>query len=156
MGKENYLTVPGKYDQIRVLCQFLADGAREAGMDKDGIFHVELCCDEAATNIIEHAYGAEDVGLITAAYEVSGEQFKITLHDDGRPFIPDDVPEPKQPESEITGKGEALNGIINSLQIGGFGIYFMRKLMDEVQYSFNGDSGNTLVLIKNLRSEDDE
>lgn len=156
MGKENSLTVPGRYDQIRILCKFLSDGARAAGMEKDDVFHIELCCDEAATNIIEHAYGAEDVGPIIATYEVAGEQFKITLHDDGRPFIPDDVPEPKQLDLETASQGEALNGILNSLQIGGLGIYFMRKLMDEVHYSFNGEKGNTLVLIKELHSEDDK
>ncbi len=32
----------------------------------------------------------------------------------------------------------------------------MRKLMDEVYYSFNGDKGNTLVLVKNLNPEDQE
>ena len=156
MGKENSLTVPGRYDQIRTLCKFLSDGAKSAGMDEDSVFHIELCCDEAATNIIEHAYGAENVGPISATYEVLGEQFKITLHDDGSPFIPEDVPEPKQPNLETTNKGEALNGILNSLQIGGLGIYFMRKLMDEVHYSFNGDRGNTLVLIKKIHPEDDQ
>lgn len=157
MGKEQILTVPGRYDQIQIICKFVAAGAKDAGMSKDDVFHVELCCDEAATNIIEHAYGAEDVGPITAAYEFSEERFKITLHDDGRPFAPDDIPEPKHPQgTSSTTKGEALDDILTSLQIGGLGIHFMRKLMDEVYYSFNGEKGNTLVLIKKLSPEDEE
>jgi serine/threonine-protein kinase RsbW len=155
MGKEKILTVPGRYDQIQAICKFVSAGAKEAGLNKDDVFHVELCCDEATTNIIEHAYGAEDIGLITVSYEISTDTFIVTLHDDGRPFVPDDVPDPKQPEFG-TSKGEALNGILNSLQIGGLGIYFMRKLMDEVYYTFNGEKGNTLVLIKNLNSEEQE
>jgi anti-sigma regulatory factor (Ser/Thr protein kinase) len=39
---------------------------------------------------------------------------------------------------------------MNSLQVGGLGIHFMRKLMDEVHYSFNGKQGNTLVLVKKI------
>ncbi len=70
------MTVPGRYDQIQVICKFVAAGAQEAGLSKDDVFHVELCCDEAATNIIEHAYGAEDVGLITVTYEISEQTFQ--------------------------------------------------------------------------------
>jgi len=154
MGKEESLTVPGRYDQIQVICQFVAAGAREAGLEKDDVFHVELCCDEATTNIIEHAYGAEDLGPITVTYEISQENYTVTLHDDGRPFIPDDVPEPKYSQLGTGGNGDALDDILNSLQIGGLGIFFMRKLMDEVFYSFNEAKGNTLVLIKNLDAED--
>ena len=156
MGKEQTLTVPGRYDQIQALCKFVGAGAQKAGLNKDDIFHIELCCDEGATNIIEHAYGAEDVGAIRATYEISGQDFKITLHDDGRPFMPDNVPEPHQPDADPQSKGEALDAILDNLQIGGLGIYFMRTLMDEVYYSFNGEKGNTLVLIKKLKSEEQE
>jgi len=154
MGKEEILTVPGRYDQIQVICQFVAAGAREAGLENDDVFHVELCCDEATTNIIEHAYGAEDVGPIIVTYEITKETYTVTLHDNGRPFVPDDVPEPKYPKIGSVSNGEALDDILNSLQIGGLGIYFMRKLMDEVYYTFNGVQGNSLVLVKNLAPED--
>jgi len=156
MDKEQILTVPGRYDQIQVICKFVSAGALEAGLNKDDVFHVELCCDEATTNIIEHAYGAEDLGPITVTYEISEEAFTVTLQDDGRPFVPDDVPEPKLPKIGSTSQGEALDDILNSLQIGGLGIHFMRQLMDEVYFSFNGARGNTLVLVKNLNPEDQE
>lgn len=150
MGKGNTLTVPGRYDQIQVICEFVSAGARNAGLDADTVFHLELCCDEASTNIIEHAYGAEDVGDITTSYEISGNEFRVTIHDDGRPFDPDGVPEPKLPRENRNSNDAALGDIMNSLQVGGLGIHFIRKLMDEVHYSFNGKHGNTLVLIKKI------
>ncbi|MDX1414030.1 MAG: ATP-binding protein [Candidatus Promineifilaceae bacterium] len=154
MAKEKILTVPGRYDQIQVICQFVADGARQAGLADDDVFHVELCCDEATTNIIEHAYGKEDVGPIQVTYEISHDSFTVTLHDDGRPFVPDDVPEPQYTKIDFEDKGEALDDVLNSLQIGGLGIFFMRKLMDEVFYSFNGVQGNKLVLVKKLQPKE--
>ena len=150
MGNEKVLIVPGRYDQIQVICEFVSAGAREAGLDGDAVFHMELCCDEASTNIIEHAYGAEDVGEITVTYETIGDSFTVTLHDDGHPFDPGDVPEPTFPPSETNSDDAKLGGIMKSLKIGGLGIHFMRKLMDEVHFSFNGQQGNTLVLTKKI------
>jgi serine/threonine-protein kinase RsbW len=150
MGKGHTLTVPGRYDQIQVICQFVSAGARSAGLDEDAVFHLELCCDEASTNIIEHAYGAENVGQITASFEVNSQEFRLTLRDDGRPFDPDTVPEPKLLHDEEDSKDVALGDIMNSLKVGGLGIHFMRELMDEVHYSFNGKHGNTLLLVKKI------
>lgn len=150
MGNGQTLTVPGRYDQIKVICKFVSAGAREAGLNPDAIFHLELCCDEASTNIIEHAYGAENVGQITATYKVTGQEFRITLRDDGRPFDPDTIPEPKLPSENVGSDDVALGDIMNSLQVGGLGMHFIRKLMDEVHYSFNGKHGNTLVMVKKI------
>ena len=150
MSKGQTLTVPGRYDQIQVICKFVSAGARDAGLDADAVFHLELCCDEASTNIIEHAYGAEDAGPISVTYEITGQEFRVTLRDDGRPFDPDTVPEPKLPPENTESNDVALGDIMNSLQVGGLGIHFLRKLMDEVHYSFNGEHGNTLVLVKRI------
>jgi anti-sigma regulatory factor (Ser/Thr protein kinase) len=37
------------------------------------------------------------------------------------------------------------------MQPGGYGIFIMRKLMDEVQYSSSDQTGNTLRLVKYLK-----
>jgi serine/threonine-protein kinase RsbW len=150
MANEHVLIVPGRYDKIRVICEFVSAGARQAGLSADEVFHMELCCDEASTNIIEHAYGAEDMGDITVTYEISDENFTVTLHDDGRPFDPEDVPEPTLPTADQDSSDAALGDIMKSLKIGGLGIHFMRELMDDVHFSFNGQRGNTLVLTKNI------
>lgn len=150
MDKGKTLTVPGRYDQIQTICEFVYSGARSAGLDDDTVFHLELCCDEASTNIIEHAYGAENIGHITASYEIRDDEFRIMLHDDGQPFDPDTVPEPKLPAEKENSNDAALGNIMDSLQVGGLGIHFIRKLMDEVHYSFNGKHGNTLILVKKI------
>jgi anti-sigma regulatory factor (Ser/Thr protein kinase) len=153
MGTGQSLTVPGRYDQIQVICEFVSAGAREAGLNADTIFHIELCCDEATTNIIEHAYGAEDRGDITASYVVREHEFRITLHDGGQPFNPEDVPEPQLPRKDSNSKENAIGDIMASLKVGGLGMHFIRQLMDEVHYSFNGEHGNTLVLVKKINGE---
>jgi serine/threonine-protein kinase RsbW len=148
LGQKQTLSVPGRYDQVSAVCAFVAEGARRAGLGDDAVFHVELCCDEAVTNIIEHAYGAESAGDIAVSFETTDEAFVVTLHDNGRSFNPNAVSRPHLP---INGEPEVTTAeLIQSLQVGGLGIYFMRNLMDDVQFNFDPLAGNTLILIKRL------
>ena len=146
MDNQNVLTVVGRYDQIRNITQFVTAAADAAGLDENAVFHLELCSDEAATNIIEHAYGGEDVGTITVHHEATPGTFTITFTDHGRAFNPHDVPAPPSFSSEDTSPG--LTEFLDSLQVGGLGIHFMRNLMDEVHYSFDQERGNKLTLVK--------
>jgi serine/threonine-protein kinase RsbW len=70
MASPKKLTIPGRFDRIREACDFVIEGAEEAGFDPDEVFRIQLACDEACTNIIEHAYGAEDVGEIRISWEI--------------------------------------------------------------------------------------
>lgn len=156
MGHKHVLRVPGRYEQVKNICEFVSNGAREAGLDEDAVFHVELCCDEASTNIIEHAYGAEGVGEIVVSYEYDDDAFTVSLRDNGRSFNPNDVPPPPLPE---VAAGEAdpppPEDVLERLQVGGLGIHFMRNLMDEVHFDF-AEEGNTLVMVKKISQEGDE
>jgi serine/threonine-protein kinase RsbW len=120
-------------------------GAEQAGFSVDELFRIELACDEACTNIIEHAYGGDDVGVVRISWQIDDKSFTIIMNDDGPPFDPDEVPPP-----DIPADPDNLNG----LKTGGLGIYFMRNLMDEVRFSRDEQKGNTLVMVKNRPSNE--
>jgi len=152
MGSEHSLTIPGRYKEIKRICEFVAAGAAQAGFDEDTIFRLELCCDEAATNIIEHAYGAEDGGPILVSYEVNKDDFMIVIRDYGATFDPNLVPPPptvSMDETAVDGFGESTD----QLRIGGLGLHLIRNLMDEVHFSSDQQEGNKLVMIKKLGVE---
>jgi serine/threonine-protein kinase RsbW len=144
MSDKRVLTFPGRYEKIKQICQFVAHGAAQAGLDETAIFHVELACDEACTNIIEHAYGGEDVGEIIVSWHIKGSQFTVTLHDNGRSFDPENVPPPPIPADNPS------EADVEKLKVGGLGIHFMRNLMDEVTFEFDQKKGNTLTLVKKI------
>jgi serine/threonine-protein kinase RsbW len=146
MGEDNTITIDGRYEQIQTACEFVAQGAETAGLDEQAVFHVGLCCDEACTNIIEHGYGGEDVGQITLSYHVDGDEFVITILDNGRSFQPESVLPPQSVSAENP-KEAAKN-----LQIGGLGIHFMRQLMDEIQFVFDQQKGNKLIMTKKIET----
>jgi serine/threonine-protein kinase RsbW len=60
----------------------------------------------------------------------------ITVHDHGRPFDPATVPAPP------------IGAELDNLPEGGLGLYFMRKLMDQVTFRFDRDLGNVLTMVK--------
>ncbi len=138
MGTTRRLTVPGRFEYLAQIAEFVTDAAREAGLSDDDVFHVEMAVDEACSNVIEHAY-AEFVGDIelTCAVPEPG-RLDIVIHDHGQAFDPDSIPEPNV--------NDGAN--LDAMQEGGLGLYFMRKLMDEVRFQFAPDHGNTLYMSK--------
>jgi serine/threonine-protein kinase RsbW len=132
---ERKLTVPGRYDRLEQICDFVMQAAAEAGLSESEASRCQLAVDEACTNIIEHGYEGEDRGVIQIGCDVGGGELTITLQDWAKRFDPTTVPEPK------------LNAPVEDLGIGGLGIYFMRQIMDAVEFSYENGS-NKLVLVK--------
>lgn len=138
MGQARRLTVPGRFEYLAQIAEFVTQTAREAGLTDDDVFHVEMAVDEACSNVIEHAYADKsgEIELSCAVPEYG--RLEIVIHDHGDPFDPESVPEPRVGDSAG----------LDSMQEGGLGLYFMRKLMDEVRFSFAPGHGNTLYMVK--------
>lgn len=128
-----------RYENLAKISQFVIQAAREAGLDESATYAVQLAVDEAATNIIEHAYQNSGEGQIQCSCTVLSDGLKIVLKDHGIPFIPESVPEPN------------LNAPLEELKTRGLGLYMMRKVMDEVKFEFSPKSGNKLTMIKRKR-----
>jgi serine/threonine-protein kinase RsbW len=144
--RKDSLTVPGRYAEIKHICDFVAEGASEAGFDDDAIFQVQLACDEACTNIIEHTYEEEDAGDIRISWEIGNLYFKITIMDSGRKFDPGAIPPAPVPPTPV----QLDDGEDVDVKVGGLGVYFMRKLMDRVTFDYTEESGNILTMVKRL------
>lgn len=149
MVDEQVLTVPGRYKEIKKICEFVAAGAAQAGFDEDTIFHLELCCDEASTNIIEHAYGEEGAGNIVITYKTSDDDFTIIMRDNGVAFDPSEVP----PPPAIANNEASAEELTSQLRIGGLGLHFIRNLMDEVHFTSDRRQGNQLIMVKKLNAQ---
>ncbi len=127
---------PGRFAAAVDISNFVVAEAEAAGFNEKEIYAVELALDEAVANIVEHAYGAEDVGEIVCTCEVSGGVLRIELEDKGKPFDPAAVPEPK------------VGAPLEELGPGGAGLFLMRKMMDEVKFDFGPQKGTRLTMIK--------
>jgi serine/threonine-protein kinase RsbW len=129
-------TFPGNYESLEAISKFIIRESKQANFSPSDVYAIQTAVDEACANIIDHAYGGENIGKISISVSKIKDGIQIVLHDTGEPFDPGEVPEPD---------------ITSSLEIRkerGLGIFFMRQLMDKVRFEFSHKEGNTLTLIK--------
>ena len=88
---------------------------------------------EGFNNAVIH--GHEDVrsGPIQVGMEVADTHLEVRITGHGRPFAPEQVPEPD----------------LDALPEGGLGLFIMRNFMDQVRYERNGDM-NVLIMTKQI------
>jgi serine/threonine-protein kinase RsbW len=130
------ITFPAQFEFLDEIRECVAQVAREGGFTEKEIYSLQLAADEAASNIIEHAYEGVSNADIDITCDVRGDLLTITMRDTGITFDPSNV---KQPN---------LKADLSERQIGGLGVYLMRKLMDEVRYESNPKTGNLLTMTK--------
>ena len=133
MRKAEY---PAQFQYLDEIRDFVAEVAKQGGFNEKEIYSIQLAADEAASNIIEHAYQGVTDGELEITCEMKSGLLTIVLHDNGKSFDPTTVRPPD------------LKADLSERQIGGLGIYLMRKLMDEVRYVSVPNGGNTLTLTK--------
>jgi serine/threonine-protein kinase RsbW len=130
------MSFPGRYESLAEIADFVKEAATEAGLSNFDIYAVETAVDEACSNIIEHGYQGEGIGEIEISVDITDKGLTIILHDNGRPFDPEAVPDPD------------LDASLEERESHGLGLYFMRELMDEVHFAFTTENGNTLTMVK--------
>jgi serine/threonine-protein kinase RsbW len=126
-----------KFEYLDEIREFVGDIARAGKFSEKDIYNIQLASDEAASNIIEHAYEGVSNGVLEISCGFKSGVLTIILVDHGESFDPSEVPMPN------------LKADLSERKIGGLGLYLMRKLMDEVYYDADPkNSRNTLTLIK--------
>jgi len=125
--------------------ELVKEGIEGSGFPKRLLNRVSIAVDEAVTNIIDHAYPdvPENQGTITLSQDVDERRYRIEIMDDGMlNFDPQKVP---------------TVDIARHVQAGrdtGLGVFLMRRIMDVVEYTYERDRCNKLVLVKFANSED--
>jgi serine/threonine-protein kinase RsbW len=112
---------------------FVSDGARTEGFVRRKIRDIELAVEEAWVNICTHASLGQEADVAVLG-KVEGDDFIIEIIDTGSPFDITSVPDP-----DITAD-------VDKREIGGLGIFLMKKMADELTYR-RDDDRNIIQLI---------
>lgn len=127
------LHIAADLSNLAAIAHFAAECCQRWNIDARAAFRIQIAIDEAATNVIEHAYEG-DGGALHILCRVENGDFFVEMHDQGRHFDPDAVP------------AAIVTGPLVDRKMGGLGLYFMRKVMDEVHFRFD-EKGNHLLMI---------
>jgi serine/threonine-protein kinase RsbW len=133
MSETLELNVKATIENISQVTGNIEDFLRHKGFTDETVFDVRLAVDEAITNVIQHGYNGKE-GMIRILCEVSTREIVLVVEDSAKPFNLSSVEEPQFPDS------------IEKRQIGGLGVYLIKKKMDQVTHEFK--NGRNILTMK--------
>ncbi len=119
--KKEFIALPSAIPQVHDFVEgtLLANGV--AGSPKADLV---LACDEAATNIVQHAYGGKGAKPhFVLALNCCKNRVTATFFDSGSSFDMQTVAEPD------------IHKNLAGVRKGGYGVFLIRKLVDKIVYS---------------------
>jgi len=117
------LTIPAHAGRLAEVFAFIDESVMNTGMDVKTVNNVMLAVEEIFINIANYAYpsGNGDADITVSA---AGDRLSIVFKDSGIPFDP---LAGSDPDTELTAEER---------EIGGLGIFMVKKLMDDVEYRY--------------------
>ena len=134
---EKTISIVNQLEQLDTVVQTIEMLAEEWDLPLSLSMNLNLVLEELVTNIIFYGYDDKDEHLIHITLANESGTIRIRIEDDAREFNPLLQDEPN------------VDGALEERKIGGLGIFFVRKIMDEVTYERSGNK-NILTLTKAL------
>ena len=135
---EREITVAAAVENLEAVTTFVDQCLEEVGCSMRLQMQIDVAVDELFSNIAYYAY-PPGTGTVTLRVKIEGEPpcASLTFIDGGVPYDPLSRPDP-----DTTLSAEER-------QIGGLGIYMVKRSMDEVSYAYE-DGKNVLRIRKKL------
>lgn len=136
MKKE--ITVSATIENVEQVTNFINCELDSINCPTKAKSEIDIAIDELFSNIAKYAYNPE-IGKATVQIEITDNPPSVILvfMDDGKPFNPLDKIEPK------------IDGSLEEREIGGLGIFMVKKSMDNVEYEYKNNK-NILKIKKNI------
>ncbi len=129
------LTVKAVVENIQTVTEFVDEQLEMLDCPMRAQMQIDVAIDELFSNIAYYAYHPE-VGVATVRVEVAEEPLAviITFIDNGAPYDP------------LASADPDISLSADERQIGGLGIYMVKKSMDEISYEYQ--KGQNILRIK--------
>lgn len=134
---------PARMESLIPSLSFVKACTEKSGFHKKRAGEIELCLEEILVNIIHYAYPDTPGEMDIACELTEDDTLIIEVTDRGIPFDLLSVEKP-----DITANMDERN-------IGGLGIFFVKELMDDVQYHRENDKNILKLFIKKSAAKED-
>lgn len=132
------LSAPCALSHLPLVTGFARSFAVLLGFDEATAERIEAAVEEAATNVIRHAFGPEEQGEFTIYCRALPTGMEVCIRDKGMPYDPERI------------AGYRAESFFRNPSPTKLGIFLMRKLMDEVEFRNLGAEGKETRLVKYL------
>ena len=123
-----------KQENLEKFLDVISVFAEKNDFSPDVVMRIKLSIEEALVNILNYAY-PECEGEVEICYRKENDtKLILEILDNGIPFDPLSLPEPN------------LTVNLSEREVGGLGVFFIRKMTEDVRYRREGDA-NILTLI---------
>lgn len=132
MGLRAQLVIDSRVEEVARAREWLVSLASTEGFPDSDVRGLGLVVSEACVNVVKHAYRGGPGNPIELRLDIDERRLVLEIADEGekfdlRSYSPPDLSEPHE---------------------GGYGVFLMRSIMDEVDYDTSGERGTTLTLVK--------
>lgn len=130
------LKIESSTSNLRIVENVIDEIMTEIGITEENYGKILVSTLEAVNNAIMHGNRYQKDKKVDVEISYKNEKLKIKISDQGKGFVPEDIPDPTIPQNL-----ESLNGR---------GVFLMSKLADEIKYSKRGNA--VTLLFKNIKS----
>lgn len=134
------IRLPALLENVPVLLDFTRERLMERDMDDIAVSRLEMAVEELLVNVASYAYPG-DPGEVELRFGGRDGALLIEIRDGGIPFNPLDRPEPD------------VGASLEDRDIGGLGIYFARKIADDIAYRFENGENVLILTVRTSRPE---
>ncbi|MEJ7849564.1 MAG: ATP-binding protein [Pyrinomonadaceae bacterium] len=127
--------LPSSISLMHAVLDYLMRRVEKLGVVKSEQSNLFVALDEAFVNAVKHGNKFDSGKLIRIVAEVSRQEARFTIEDEGEGFDVNSIPDPLDPQ--------------NLFKTSGRGVLFIYNIMDEVKYN---DRGNRLTMVKRSES----
>lgn len=124
-----------KIESINEIQEFVKDNLVENQIDSQKISKIELIIEEIVINIINYGFEEEPNGMIDIGVDTINHDIIIKITDNGIAFNPLDEKDPD------------VDADIDDREIGGLGIFFVKQLTRDIQYSRKHGKNNLCLTL---------
>ena len=133
MSERHSLTLRNDRAEVARVITWVDELAVTLALPSETTHALQLCLDEAVTNIVSHAFEPDTAHDVHIALWRDDTVLHAEVTDDGRPFDPLVYEPPPAPKD------------LQSAQIGGLGIRLMRGFADQITYQRSGPMNRLLL-----------
>lgn len=126
MKKE--LVIDSKIENLRTVEKLIDEIAASNNISSESYGNILIAILEGVNNAVLHGNKNDETKNVQIVFELSDDQFKVKIKDQGNGFDYENIPDPTAPE--------------NIENINGRGIFLMEKLSDKIEFFDDGTEVN--------------